>query len=71
MDLFSEISSDVGEAAFSGNFLDKSLMQFCFINLIQVKINECFNSIFKSLQKLSLMTFKSNELDWKFYCYTV
>ncbi|KAJ8303145.1 hypothetical protein KUTeg_019541 [Tegillarca granosa] len=35
MDLFAELSFNLGENAFSGDFLDKSLIQFCFMGIVQ------------------------------------
>ena len=57
MDLFQGLSNDTVDTSFCGSFLDKSLVQFCFIKLIQV---------------LVLLGFKSNSQIWFMYkCHTV
>lgn len=38
MDLFQGLSTDINDTSFCGSFLDKSLVQFCFIKLIQVLV---------------------------------
>ena len=38
MDLFQGLSNDTVDTSFCGSFLDKSLVQFCFIKLIQVLV---------------------------------
>uniref|UniRef100_A0A8W8K035 Integrase core domain-containing protein n=1 Tax=Magallana gigas TaxID=29159 RepID=A0A8W8K035_MAGGI len=40
MDLFQNLSSDNESTSFCGTFLDKSLIQFCFIKLIQKDLDE-------------------------------
>ena len=37
MNLFSNFTDDIGDTVFCGTFLDKSLVQFCFMNVVQVK----------------------------------